>query len=154
VIYETPEQRAAQLAFVEDCARWFKVTPWHQPTLAPIDAYLLRQRAVVGTLEVKRRKVTQDTYPTCWVERVKVDALLRLTPDPQRAAFAVRWNDRAGWVRAIEALTFPLVQVSLARPRDAGDVDDWVYDVPTGAFILLPVRRWPVVASDDWSLTP
>lgn len=113
----------------------------------------MRAKAVVGTLEVKRRNANQFTYPTCWVEVRKVDALLRLTPDERRAVFAVRWNDATGWVRAVVAQTFPVRRVSLNAPRDEGDVDDPVYDVPTDVFLPLPVRERVVVATDDWSLT-
>ena len=153
MIYEREEHRVAQRLLVEDCARTFGCVPWHLSTLRPIDAWLVRAKAVVGTLEVKCRDANQFTYPTCWVEVRKVDALLRLTPDERRAVFAVRWNDATGWVRAVVAATFPQRRVSLNVPRDAGDVNDLIYDVPTHLFLPLPVRGRVVVAADDWSLT-
>jgi len=136
-VYERPEHREAQQRVVEAIARQLGLLPWHRPTLAPFDGYLVtpRPKALAGAVEVKVRTCARVTYPTCVVDVAKVDALLasRRT-DAWLALFAVRWVDALGVITAERAAACPTRPFSLTRPRDAGDVGDRVYDIPIEAF--------------------
>jgi hypothetical protein len=159
---ETPMDRLQQQALVERVAQAFGFRVLHMPRFAPFDAYLLSddREHVVGVIEVKRRTVPHDRYPTCPIEVGKVAHLgLAAAPfdHPKHwvRLLGVAWSDGVvGYAHGSEVEWCRQSRMTLRNPRDENDVGDLCYDVPLARFTLLPPLRARLIPPAGDTATP
>jgi hypothetical protein len=143
MIYETPEQRAAEAALGRWLAPRWDLEMTQQPQLTRIDFVAHRGGCTVCVVEAKiRPKVWRDQYRTQWITLDKRDGLRdaawarHLSPLDRCCRYVVQWCDAVGWLRLSEVTD---CRQTLSLPRhDRPHVEVFpVLQVPTDRFRLI-----------------
>ena len=122
LIYEKPEDLAAERAALDKACEIWKCTAEKLPMKYELDYLLLREGTGVAWLEIKSRTNPRGAYPTYMISLGKVMAARRLSEASQFPSFLlVQWSDYCGYVRLDSLLDF---RVAVGGRTDRGDPDD------------------------------
>lgn len=144
MIYESEEDRLNQERTIQVLAQAWRCLVIHTPTLAAADFLMLRDNHVCAVAEFKRRRNPMNQYPTLTVDESKIDKLVLLGKMLQvPSLIIIQWDDAlaATNVRSVNGLKRG--HQTRNHIRDAGDVNDRVYHIPTAVFQPINQRRTP-----------
>ena len=137
LIYEKPEDIAAERAALDKACEIWKCTAEKLPIKYELDYLLLREGTGVAWLEIKSRTNPRTAYPTYMISLGKIMAARRLSEASQFPSFLlVQWSDYCGYVRLDSLLDF---EIAFDGRTDRGDPDDIepVALIPLEEFTLL-----------------
>jgi hypothetical protein len=137
LIYERPEDIAAERTALDKACEVWKCTAEKLPMKYELDYLLLREGRGVAWLEIKSRTNARPAYPTYMISLSKVMAARRLSEASQLPSFLlVQWSDACGYVRLDSLLDF---RTAVGGRTDRGDEQDIepVALIPVGEFARL-----------------
>jgi hypothetical protein len=139
LIYEKPEDIAAERAALDKACEVWKCTAEKLPIKYELDYLLLREGTGVAWLEIKSRTNSRTAYPTYMISLGKIMAARRLSEASQFPSFLlVKWSDYCGYVRLDSLLDF---RTAVGGRTDRGDEQDIepVALIDLGEFVRLQV---------------
>lgn len=143
--YETSRDRSEEVAVAARLAELFGLSPKKLPESYTVDYALIDGGGVVKLLvEVKRRKVRWNTYPTLLLSMRKVDVARGMSDrSGLPALLAVQWDDRLGLVRLRE--DEPPGRITYGGRQDRRDWQDLepCYQIPLDAFLFDDEEGFP-----------
>ena len=122
LIYEKPEDLAAEKTALDKACEIWKCTAEKLPMKYELDYLLLREGKGVAWLEIKSRTNPRAAYPTYMISLGKIMAARRLSEASQLRSFLlVQWSDYCGYVRLDSLLDFT---TAVGGRTDRGDEQD------------------------------
>ena len=136
--FQTARDREAQFKAASAIELAWNVRAERTEAFAPYDYRLYRGTAHVASIEVKRRYVPRDRYPTIILSANKATVLALMVPD---ALLVVAWDDDIGWHRLFLS-DLDYLRVAGREPRPGAVHDqELVIDIPIDRF--HPLTEWP-----------
>lgn len=141
-VYETDADRGREKRIARSVARFYNSEIlWPLPMKYGADAFLKHKRSgTAAWIEIKRRFVGRDHYPTLILSVSKIKELKNLARETGTGALVcVAWNDRIGIIsaRLVSYRTCDIVMAGREDRNDPGDMEP-CFEIPVSQFNNIP----------------